>query len=338
MDRRRFLQLSASGVLVSAEASLFGASRFARVGSGGATQTIAFGSCNDSLKDQSFWRHIARDAPDLWIWLGDSIYADDLTGPERRSLYQDLLWAPGYQNFRSQTPVIGTWDDHDYGANNADCNFPHKLESKRDLLDFLEVPRGAEVWGREGVYQSFSIGQPGQKVLIVLVDLRYHMDKRRHQLLGEEQWAWLEQEIQATSANLVLIGSSLNLSSPYSGFGLEGWDEYPGERRRLYELLSGKGLPTIILSGDRHYAEVSRITLPSGLPLYEVMSSGLTHTFGLHLPNPGALSRRVVSKNYGLLKIEWTQSGPLVRMQLKSTEEYALYREHVADFRSLRPC
>ena len=39
-------------------------------------QTIAFGSCNKQDKDQSFWSVIQAHNPDLWLWLGDNIYAD----------------------------------------------------------------------------------------------------------------------------------------------------------------------------------------------------------------------------------------------------------------------
>ena len=39
-------------------------------------QTIAFGSCNKQDMDQSFWPIIAAQNPDLWVWLGDNIYAD----------------------------------------------------------------------------------------------------------------------------------------------------------------------------------------------------------------------------------------------------------------------
>ena len=38
--------------------------------------TIAFGSCNHQNKEQSLWDDIVSEDPNLWIWLGDNIYAD----------------------------------------------------------------------------------------------------------------------------------------------------------------------------------------------------------------------------------------------------------------------
>ncbi len=38
---------------------------------------IAFGSCNRIDKPQPHWKTILLNNPDLWIWLGDNIYAYD---------------------------------------------------------------------------------------------------------------------------------------------------------------------------------------------------------------------------------------------------------------------
>ncbi|MEO6039956.1 MAG: hypothetical protein ABIQ93_16205, partial [Saprospiraceae bacterium] len=37
---------------------------------------IAFGSCNKLDKPQNMWGDVAANNPNLWIWLGDIIYAD----------------------------------------------------------------------------------------------------------------------------------------------------------------------------------------------------------------------------------------------------------------------
>ena len=35
------------------------------------------------------------------------------------------------------TKIIGVWDDHDYGLNNGDKNFPLKHEVRDVFLDFV---------------------------------------------------------------------------------------------------------------------------------------------------------------------------------------------------------
>ena len=39
-------------------------------------ERIAFRSCNREWLPQPFWTPILETHPDLWIWLGDNIYAD----------------------------------------------------------------------------------------------------------------------------------------------------------------------------------------------------------------------------------------------------------------------
>jgi alkaline phosphatase D len=38
-------------------------------------------------------------------------------------------------------PVIGVWDDHDYGSNNADKYFEYKDLTRELYLDILDEPK-----------------------------------------------------------------------------------------------------------------------------------------------------------------------------------------------------
>ena len=64
----------------------------------------------------------------------------------------------------------------------------------------------------------------------------------------------------------------------------------------------------MLLSGDRHISEISRVEDPAlRYPLYEVTSSGLTHSW---LDNPGEVNRHRVGElftdlSYGLLEVDW---------------------------------
>ncbi len=330
MDRRRFVGQGALGL-----ASLLMAGR-----GGGAERLqekpsalidaqkplscLAFGSCNRSLLDQSYWKLIAREQPDLWVWLGDTIYADGALPDQRRAMFQDLFRNPHYTRFRQQVPIIGTWDDHDFAGDNQDGRFRDKLASKNSLLEFLEIPEDHPVWGHQGVYQSYSYGPQGQKTQVILLDLRFNMDRQKnvHSLLGDLQWAWLEAELKESDADLIVIGSSLNVLSPVNGLGLEGWHGFRQDKARLLELLSACGKPTVLLSGDRHFAEFAATRLSNGLPVYEIMSSGLTHALGIKLPHSERIGEMVGLKNFGLVHISWETNGPKITLELRSTERY----------------
>lgn len=42
--------------------------------------------------------------------------------------------------------VIGTWDDHDYGLNDAGKEFAGKITNQKLLLDFLDEPQDSPRW------------------------------------------------------------------------------------------------------------------------------------------------------------------------------------------------
>ncbi len=67
---------------------------------------LAFGSCNYSDRDQSYWKNIAAEEPELWIWLGDTIYDDGLSMEQRRARFSALKDKPHYADFRNRTPVL----------------------------------------------------------------------------------------------------------------------------------------------------------------------------------------------------------------------------------------
>ena len=130
-------------------------------------QTIAFGSCNNQGKSQEMWKHVVKNKPDLWIWLGDIIYADTKNMQVMADKYSSLKNNMDYRRLLACSPVIGIWDDHDFGWNDAGKEYPMKNESKRLLLDFLDVPKDTLVRAREGIYQSYVFGEKGKKIKII---------------------------------------------------------------------------------------------------------------------------------------------------------------------------
>lgn len=293
---------------------------------------FAFGSCNYSTLDQSHWGVIARQAPELWIWLGDNIYGDGLNMRQRRRRYAALRNDHHYAAFRTQTPIIGVWDDHDYASDNQDGSFADKLESKAQLMEFLDIAPETGVSEHSGIYQSYVYGPVGQRTKVVLLDLRYNQDRQRSSriLLGEEQWGWLGAELAADDFELLIVGSSLSVSSEAVGWGLEGWRAFPGEHQRLMELLASLACPIVVLSGDRHQADAARFEVGGGRSVHEFMASGLTHAQKTPIPNKRRISKLVGEKNYGLVDIAWEGSSPRVRLQIRSPQSNLVLEEVVA--------
>ena len=106
---------------------------------------IAFGSCGREDNDRGqtkIWTAIQGQKPGLFLFLGDNIYgdSDDIVVLEKK--YGELKAQPKYREFRESGAVImGTWDDHDYGRNDAGAEYPIKKESQQAFLDFFDVPK-----------------------------------------------------------------------------------------------------------------------------------------------------------------------------------------------------
>jgi alkaline phosphatase D len=46
----------------------------------------------------------------------------------------------GYKELKKSVPIVGVWDDHDYGINNGDYTFKMKGELRDLYLDFIGEP------------------------------------------------------------------------------------------------------------------------------------------------------------------------------------------------------
>ncbi|MGF1529951.1 MAG: alkaline phosphatase D family protein [Puniceicoccaceae bacterium] len=274
-------------------------------------ERIAFGSCSRTSLPQWYWERAASLRPDLWIWLGDAVYGRDYDEEDLRRKFLLQKDLPEYQAFREKVPIIGVWDDHDYGINDAGADHPYKEKARDWFLDFVDEPEDSPRRTREGIYTSYRFGIPGKQVLIILLDTRFNASPkgRNGTLLGDEQWDWLESELTAPHADVTLIGSSIQVIPTQHRF--EKWANFPDERKRLLNLIEVLKVPNLfILSGDRHITEFSRLNLahsPNG-ELWEYTSSGLTHPWAKlkQEPNRFRVGDFINQHNFGWIEIDWT--------------------------------
>ncbi len=293
---------------------------------------IAFGSCNKATLDNLLWDDILRSEPDLWVWGGDNIYAytDDMQRLE--AMYTNQKSIPGYESLAKRIPIIGTWDDHDYGLNDGGVEFTAKKESQQKFLDFLGVPEDSPRRKQEGVYNKHEYITPQGSVAIFVLDTRYFRtavtpdtitSKRlkpnkygEGTVLGEKQWNWLADELTLSSADFNILVSSIQFLSDEHGF--EAWGNFPHEVQRLKEVIvESKAKGVMVLSGDRHISEFSKTNI-EGLdyPLIDFTSSGLTHAYSKFTgePNQYRTGKVISTKSYGLLKIDLKSKRVIFRM------------------------
>lgn len=313
---------------------------------------IAFGSCLKPDKPQPVWDAVEAAAPDLFVFLGDNMYADTEDLDILRSKYDELGRSPGIVRLRERIPLVATWDDHDYGDNDVGAEYPLKEQSRRLFLDFWREPADSPRRARDGIYTSYLFGPPGQRVQLILLDLRYNRTplllQTRHQsyqeysewarghyaegepvpgpyarnpdpaasMLGERQWAWIERELRKP-ADLRIIGSSLQVLADFSGW--EAWVNFAHDHQRLIQLIRDtRAEGVLFISGDTHYGELSRLDVNVPYPLFDLTSSGLTETW--HVPVPNALRQGgpFPEANFGLIEVDWQQRQ--VTLSLRGTD------------------
>jgi len=314
---------------------------------------VAFGSCDDETRPQELWNDIVKQKPVLWIWGGDNIYADSGDTLELKARYSKLKSDSGYQQLLKTCPVTGTWDDHDYGMNDGGKYWPHKDDCKRMELWFLGFPKNDPVWSHPGIYNSMTIGKGKEKIKIINLDTRYFRDtvykvyykplgteKKEYKyelnltgdVLGETQWQWFEDEVKNSDAAFFIVNSSIQFLSDEHRF--EKWGNFPSARKRFLDLLAKLNKNVLIISGDRHIAEFSKINL-SGMtnPVYEFTSSGLTHTWPEKWVenNKYRVGEQIVRKNFGLFKINWHKKYFTVTMQIRGKDDQ-LFQEEVIKY------
>lgn len=306
----------------------------APLGQGADTFRVAFGSCNKAVLPQPLWEPILAHQPDVWIWLGDIIYGDTRDMDKLRAAFALENENPGYARLKAATRIVGTWDDHDYGENNAGKEYPMKRESQQVLLDFLGEPPDSPRRRREGVYASYDFGKGDHRVKVILLDTRYYRDEpgEKGDILGEPQWQWLEAELRSSDAPVNLIGSSIQVIPAEHVF--EKWANFPAARQRLVRVIARSGARGVIfLSGDRHQTEISRMVDEEGAPypLYEITSSGLTHVAkgNTREPNRYRVAGPTAELNFGLVTIDWAAEPVTVRLEVRGVGDKELLEETV---------
>lgn len=315
--------------------------------------TIAFGSCANQSNAQPIWAAVNSTRPDLFIFLGDNIYADTGDMAVMRARY-DLLGAqPGYQQLRRQTAVIATWDDHDYGRNDAGAEYAPKAAAKQIFLDFFGEPPNTERRLRDGgIYTAYTYGPPGQRMQVILLDTRWDRsalarvpddeaaalrresrgpyipttDPTAH-LLGDEQWRWLETQLRVP-ADLRLIATSIPLLR--SGTGWETWSNFPAEQQRLIDLITTtRANGVIFLTGDTHHAQFSLRTEGVPYPFWEVNASGLTENVTAVAPDASLIGDVYLDDNYGLLRIDWNAPDPTIAMTIHDVSNTVVLQQQI---------
>lgn len=319
---------------------------------------IAFGACQNENRPMAVWDVIAAQKPQAFLLIGDNVYGDTRTTnsadiPTLIASYKKLSTRQEWDRFRRSVPMMTTWDDHDFGANDGGGSFAFKEWAEKIYENYWAS--SAEVKSRPGVYESRIVGPEGKRVQFILLDTRYFrsdlvsfpysdpapprgwymssMDKKAT-MLGDAQWQWLEQEL-SKPADLRFIVSSVQVHT--SAHNFESWNNFPRERDRFYKLLSAKGVNNaVLLTGDRHAGALYKANVPGlSRPLWEFTSTSLNFAFGkgeegAREPDPARVGGFWAISNFGQIDIDWT--AKTVKLSLRKDDGSVIEEQTISPF------
>jgi alkaline phosphatase D len=202
---------------------------------------------------------------------------------------------PDLQEVHRQHPFIVVWDDHE-SANNAwkDGAQNHtpgvegswgdrKAAAQQAYAEWMpirEQPPGEG--GAAKIWRKLAWGDLAD---IILLDTRLWARSESSSavlsgpppedpgrtLLGDDQAAWLEQQIGGSTARWKLIGQQVMVAnlilSPGMLVNLDQWQGYPASRRRLLDFLRTSGARDVImLTGDIHSSWAAELVLDPSDP------------------------------------------------------------------------
>ena len=296
---------------------------------------ILVGSCNDEEQESQTLATIAETEADLFLMVGDNVYGDrdgryyrnnqpDLD--ELRESFADLAARPEFQAVVARHPIMSAWDDHDFGANDAGREFPFRDLAERVHETFWRLD-DEDVGQWPGTYYARTFGPEGQRTQVIVLDTRYfrsglvptdewnapgkqryipHQRGAMQDMLGAEQWTWLENQLQEP-ADVRIIASSIQVLTT-DGHGFEHWANMPDERDRLMDLIRSTGANGVVfVSGDRHSAFLYRKTGFAEYPLHELTASALNLSFRDETAerDSAQLGQGVAAENFGAVNIDW---------------------------------
>ena len=307
---------------------------------------IAIASDLHDDTNQPLWPNVLNIKPNIFLFLGDNVPLDTLDESVMKYEYAKLATVDGFKRLlASEIPIVATWDDHDYGADDAGAEYKQKEVSRKLFLDFFREPSTSNRRKHSGVYDSKIFGVNGRRVQIIALDLRYFRSQLVKSLnksgyipntdvnatmLGADQWTWLKNGLKKP-AEVRIIMSSIQVISKDNGW--ENWMNFPLERAKLFKTIKDTGANGVLfVSGDRHFADLSIMNGGIGYPIYDFTSGPFTNVNNSTLEkNKYRLKQQYLGMNFGLITIDWAAygKGTWIKIEARNIDNRSVLHEEL---------
>lgn len=272
--------------------------------------------------------------PDAMIWLGDNTYLREVDWYSRSGImyrYGHTRALPELQPLLGSVHHYATWDDHDYGPDNADWTWREK-ETTREAFDLFwaNPTTGTPEFG--GITTHF---QWGDAEFFLIDDRWFRSSENRtgaRAMLGP-QLEWLVDALASSRSTFKIVVSGSQILNPEARW--EGYATFPEERGRLLAELERHDIPGVMfLTGDVHYSVLSRMDRWRNYPLYDLtvspLTAGPTDTDDVrnrnHLRIPGTL---YADRNFATLDFSGPRTDRVLTITVRATDGTAIWQQEI---------
>ncbi|MFK8015844.1 MAG: alkaline phosphatase D family protein [Gammaproteobacteria bacterium] len=326
---RYFYEVLASGIPVSTPGL-----SFVTAPEGPSAFRAAFGSCmrpsDSDFTTLPIFNDLADSQPDLLLMLGDNHYGNSAETSRLNFFYRNTRRVESFANVLAGTPTWAVWDDHDFTGNNTDGSAPGKENALAAFQRFwANESYGSN--GVDGIWSTFSYGD----VDFFLLDDRYYRgaactsqssDGPDDSMLGEEQLAWLIDQLTASTATFKAIVSGSQWTE--EGGSLDSWACFSTERDTILDEIMHAGIDgVVLLSGDVHRQEVWQVRPASddSYALWELTSSSFGFDNGSCPSGEDPVFCAARAESYAVIDFDTTASPPRLDFEARDRGNVPLH-------------
>lgn len=286
---------------------------------GGQVLNVAFISCVNDTTDP-VWREMAKHDLDLLCFGGDTPYADTGDLSDLRSKHRHLLQRPALAALCKNVSLAGTWDDHDFGKNNANGKSAAGLKqnTRRAFMEYRVQDQYGS--GEEGIYQKTDRGA----MEVFLLDARWYSqtgpspaNPDQSTCFGKDQWQWLLESLRSSEAPFrVLLQGQIWQDKKNSE--TDDMHTYYAERDALLDFIKQERIPGVVLvGGDIHVSRYLMHPQRVGYDLHDfIISPGHTSTIAsLNVYHQDLEWSRVEPSQFLTMTADTTTSVPVLTVK-----------------------
>jgi len=241
--------------------------------------TAGFLSCANDSTD-AVWKEMLNHDLDMLCFGGDTPYIDTGDFTVMRKKHRHFMKRPDLAKIGRNTPILGTWDDHDFGRNNG--NGVSNAAWKNNTMRAFKEYRAQEKFGNgtNGIYQKADMGA----MEVFLLDARWWsqtgaspVDENQSTCFGNDQWEWLLKGIRESKAPFKILLQG-QIWQDKKGGETDDMHTYYAERDALLDIIKKEKIPGVILvGGDIHYSRYLTHKQRVGYDLHDfIISPGHT--------------------------------------------------------------